>query len=505
MKNDSFQFWIELPFRRRTIFLQVTGIVTAAVLAGTLIWPPVYRSTSKILVQDNRAQLLVSPSLQENLSNQPTTVSSPVSEQDLNSEVELLTSDFLVEQALSDLPATAPETDPLHKVLDLTRSVIALPATSYDALHHVRPLTSQEQLAIKLADKLSASVIKRSNIIELSFKYNDAKWSQLFLTHLINRYLDLHALVSHDPNAERFFRNQATLLEKRLHASEQALQAVQMQTGISDLGEQRAALVTQLSAFEAEKRKAIAQEAATKQEIATLEAQLKGTPARLTKEARVVQNLALQQIKPQVLTLESERAELLSRYQPNSARIREVDAKLASARAILNRENKMEVQETTTDLNPTWTAIDAQLAEAKTTAASVSASEMELSNQVEKYREELNTLSRNGLGLERQQRQVDSDKEAYLSYLRKGEEARAAQALNQSKILNVSVAEPPTMPLRPDFPNVIMNLMVGLVAALGLALGAAYLEELYDPKLYSNRAIRQITGLPTVANLSDAF
>jgi uncharacterized protein involved in exopolysaccharide biosynthesis len=505
MKNESLQFWLELPFRRRTIFLQAAGVVLGLVLIGTLAWPPVYRSTSKILVQDNRAQLLVSPGLQENTSNQPTVVSTPVSEQDLNSEVELLTSQFLVEQTLNDMPGTAPQRDFLHTIIDLTRSVVSLPATGYDALHHVRPLTAQEQMAAKLAEKLSASVIKRSNIIEVSFKSDDAGFSQLFLTHLIDRYLELHALVSHDPKAERFFRNQAALLEARLRASEQALQAMQMQTGISDLAGQKAALVAQLSSFEAEQRKAAAQEAATREQIASLESQLKTTPQRLTKEARVVQNLALQQIKPQVLQLEAERAELLSRYRPDSARIREIDAKLAAAKAILNRENHTEVQETTTDLNPVWVSLDSQLSEARGNAASLAASEAALAGHVEKYRRELDALTRSGLMVERQQRQVDADKEAYLSYLRKGEEARAAEALNQSKILNVSVAQPPDLPLRPVFPNVILNLVAGVFLALGFGLAAAYAEEHFDPKLYTTHAIREVSGLSAVATLSDAF
>ena len=505
MKNEIFEYWLELLFRRGAIFLQVAAVVMGVVVAGTLAWPPIYRSTSKILVQDNRAQLLVSPGIQENASNQPSVISSPVSEQDLNSEVELLTSESLIEQALSDLPAETPEKGSLHKAFDLARSVATLPASGYDAIHQVRPLTEREQLAAKLADKLSASVIKRSNIIEVSFKSNDAPWAQLFLSHLINRYLELHALVSHDPNAERFFHTQAALLETRLHSAEEALQAMQMQTGISDLAGQKTALVTQLAAFEAESRKTSAQSSAVREQIASFESQLASTPPRLTKESRIVQNLALQQIKPQLLQLEAERAELLSRYKPTSSRIREIDAKLAAARTILNRENHTEVQESTTDLNPTWVALDSQLAEAKGNAASLAANETELNRQVEEYRNELNSLTRNGLTIERQQREVDSAQEAYLSYLRKGEEARAAEALNQSKILNVSVAQPANLPLRPVFPNVILNLLAGIVAALGLGALAAYVEEQNDPKLFSARAIREVSGLSPVATLSDAF
>ena len=52
-------------------------------MLGTLLWPPVYQSTAKIFVQNNRAQLLVSPDLQTESSQNPGIVANPVSEQDL--------------------------------------------------------------------------------------------------------------------------------------------------------------------------------------------------------------------------------------------------------------------------------------------------------------------------------------------------------------------------------------------------------------------------------------
>ena len=504
MKNAGYLFWVELPFRRQTTFLQAAGIVLGIVLLGTLVWPPIFRSTGKILVQDNRAQLLVSPGIQEDLSNQPTVVNTPVTEEDLNSEVELLTSNFLIEQALNDLPAVPANDDLVHRGLDVVSSVLSLPNHGYDALHSIAPITARQQLVLKFADKLSASVIKRSNVIEVSFKSNDAPFSQLFLNRLVDRYLELHAVMSHDPKAEQFFRKQASVLAARLHASEERLQATQLQTGISDLAAQKAALVTQLTAFEGEQRKAVAELAAAQQQVASLQQEENATAPRLTKESRIVQNMALQQIKPQVLQLETERAELLSRYRPNSTRIREVDAKLAAAHKVLDHENQTEVQETTTDQNPTWVALDTQLAQARANTASQAANEATLAAQVDQYRKELNDFTKNGLILERQQREVDSDKDAYLSYLRKGEEARAAQALNQSKILNVSVAQLPDLPLSPVFPNVLLNLLAGMVLAAGIGLAAAWFEERNDPRLFSVRALEEVSELPTLATLSDA-
>ena len=101
------------------------------------------------------------------------------------------------------------------------------------------------------------------------------------------------------------------------------------------------------------------------------------------------------------------------------------------------------------------------------------------------------------------ERQVGADREAYMSYVRKSEEARTAEALNINKILNVSIAEPPTMPLEPVFPVVWLNLLAGLAAAAILGFLAAYWEEWQDDRIFSTSAIAEVSGLSTVAVLPD--
>jgi uncharacterized protein involved in exopolysaccharide biosynthesis len=112
-------------------------------------------------------------------------------------------------------------------------------------------------------------------------------------------------------------------------------------------------------------------------------------------------------------------------------------------------------------------------------------------------------MTSDGVTIERLERQVESDKEAYLSYVRKGEEARAAEALNQSQILNVSVVQAPTMPLEPVSPRIMLNLITGLLFAMILAAAVAHWAEEYDPRICSTTSIFKDTGLSTVAILDD--
>ncbi len=493
MSLSQLQYWIEIAFRRRRTLTLVWVTVFAVLAAASLLWPPRYRSSAKVLVHADRAELLVSPGMRQGSSNDPAVVTAPVTEQDLNSETELLTSRYLIERTLA-ANAPAGNTGWTSAAAGALRYVFALPQDGYDLLHGVPAPERREILAQELARKLSVSVIKRSNVIEVSFRSADPRSARDFLGLLLDQYQELHALISHDPKAERFFRAQAGLLAQRLRSAEEQLQSTQLRTDITDLSTQKIALVNEVYALDADYQKAAASLSGTQQQIAALEKQLSATPRQMAKESRVVQNLALQSLKPQVLRLETERAELLSRYRPESARIREIDAKLTAARAILSRENRTEVQETTTDLNPTWLALDAGLAQARSQAALLSATEAALHGQLEQGRGRLRDLAADGLLVERSQREVDADKEAYLSYLRKGEEARAAEALNQSKILNVSVVQPPTRPLQPDFPSMPINLAAAIVLGLVFGLCAAYAEERWDPRLYSAMEISRLGG-----------
>lgn len=500
MARRDANYWAELLFRRKTAFLETAGIVFGLVVLGTLLWPPVYQSTAKILVQDNRAQLLVSPDIQTESPQNPAIVANPVSEQDLNSEVELVTSIHLIKQAIAGLPLQ-PDTAGQALLQDTIGLALRLPDNGYRLFHDSPALTPRDQWALKLARHVKASVIKRSDIVEVDFRAHDAHWAREFLSRLINQYREYHAGLSNDPEAAQFFNQQAKQLNVRLEASEEKLRQFQVQTGITSLADQKQALVSRLSDLQLQDAKNSTGLASAQQQVASLGQELHAVPQRISKETRSVQNLALQQIKPEVMQLEAQRAELLSRYQPTSKRITEIDAKLAAAHRILDHENHLEVQEASTDLNPVWVTLDQSLTQAKANAASLKASHEVLDKQVEAARQQLTGMVNNGLEIERLQRQVATDKEAYLSYVRKGEEARAAQGLNLNKILNVSLAQPPTEPLQPVFPIIWLNFLAGAALAMGAGVAAAYWEEQRDPRLYSAVAVEEASGVSTIAVL----
>jgi uncharacterized protein involved in exopolysaccharide biosynthesis len=495
--------WLEIAYRRRNVALLAALSTFAVIALGTLMWAPVYSSSCEILVQGNRAELLVTPGLQENTLQNPGAVANAVSEQELNSERELLTSMYLVKLALADLPVPPAYSHKNGVAVGMMKSVLKLPVSGYGALHDIPKLEPREKWALDVEQHLGASVIKRSNIIEVEYRSDDRHWTKTFLDRLIMHYMEFHAHISHDPAAQQFFEGQKKQLEVRLEGSEEKLRDFQLKTGIGNLSEQKHNLINRISELQRDAAQNVAGILASDRQVTTIEGQLKNTPERINKETRTVQNQALQQLKPQVAQLKAERAELLSRYQPNSQRIKQIDAKLAEQEKVLNSENRLEVNEQSFDTNPIWLTLETQIQQARTTSASRNATLDEINRQIATANQQLSALVSNGVLLDRLQRQVTSDQDTYRSYVRKTEEARAAEALNADKILNVSLAQPPVEPLQPIFPSVPLNLAVGMLLAFAMGIAAAYWAEERDPTIYSASSITEATGLPIIAVVSN--
>ena len=497
-------YWLQLLARRRRIFCQVAIAVMGAAALVTALWPPTYESSAQILVGQDRAQLLVSPDVQGGGSGAVTAAAAnAVSQEDLNSEVELLTSLDLIRAAVKDVPAERSSGGLEALLLAPAKLMTTLPARVYGILHRVHALSRQDSWVLDLQRHLDPEVIKRSNVIEIRYSSHDADWSREFLSRLITQYLEYHGRLSHAPQAQVFFKNQALQFKSQLETSEKNLRDFELSNGIADLPEQKRALINQQSELQLEYKKTAVQLSSARQQVASLESQLRATPQRTENQTKSVQNIALAQLKPQLMQLKAERAELLSRYQPNSIKIREIDAKLAEAQKILDGEDHLEVQERSTELNPIWITIDTNLAAAKAAVAAYEAGQVDLATQIQKGQEHVAQLINDEGELKRLQRQAQTDSDTYLGYSRASEQSRVADALNASSILNVSVSQPPLRPLKPTLPIVWLNLVVGFLLAIGLGVAAAYWEEERDPKLYTTAAIFRASGLNTIAVLRD--
>lgn len=499
MKHHDLADWLEALWRRRAVAAWTAAGLFALIFLGTLAYPPVYESTARILVSPNRAHYIVSPALQSQSDpNAPVVNDREISEQDLNSEMELLTQHRLIEQALADLAGREPAPSLFGRLLN---HLTSLPV-EISALIHGSPRPTALQLrALALENHVGVSVIRKSDLLEVSFRSRHPQWCREFLSTLLKRYFELHAQIVHDARAEGFFDQQIRRRRQTLHAAEEHLRAVREQSGILSLSDQSEAVVYQLSGFQAEYRKDQSRLDGVNRQIAALEDGLRQSPMRLLKELKTAPNPAYEALKPKVLALQLNRDDVIDRYRSGSKLAREVTRQVTNARTLLEQEDYPKVVERLSDLSPVWLGLASNLAQARVTAAALEASQRTLADEITTYQKELRHLTDDGVEVERAMREVEADNESYLSYLRKGEQARAELELNESRIMNVVLAMPPTEPVEPRFPKLGLNFAAGLALALCAGLAAAWWEERRDPTIYSTAAITESSTVPVVAVL----
>jgi capsular polysaccharide biosynthesis protein len=85
-------------------------------------------------------------------------------------------------------------------------------------------------------------------------------------------------------------------------------------------------------------------------------------------------------------------------------------------------------------------------------------------------------------------------------YLQKEEEARISEALDRRRIINVAIAEPPTVPSLPSNQRYLTVLMGG-VFAIFMSIGMAFVAEQVDPTFRTPDEVRTFLDIPVFASL----
>ena len=99
-------------------------------------------------------------------------------------------------------------------------------------------------------------------------------------------------------------------------------------------------------------------------------------------------------------------------------------------------------------------------------------------------------------------REVKANEEAYLLYRKKVEEARISEAMDEQKLMNVTIAEEanaPMAPLTSKNLSYAFALMVGLVAGVG----GGFLREFFDDSVKTAADVTSSTALPVLASIPE--
>jgi len=192
---------------------------------------------------------------------------------------------------------------------------------------------------------------------------------------------------------------------------------------------------------------------------------------------------------------------LLEKFQPGYRLVQEVDAEIAQTRAALDAAEKSKLRDETTDQDPTYAWVQSELAKAKTDLAGLQGKAEEDARTVSKYRENARALGEQEIVQQDLLRTVKVGEDNYMLYLQKAEEARISEALDRKRIINVAIAEAPTVPPLPSSERYLTVLIGALIATL-MSVGIALTAEYLDSTLRTPDEIRTYLNIPVLASMS---
>jgi uncharacterized protein involved in exopolysaccharide biosynthesis len=479
--------FLAIGFRHRRLLLNTfLGIFLAAVLIAFLL-PKEYESQMKILVRHERAESVVSPERET-----PQQLRTEVSEEELQSEAELLRSRELLTKAviacgLHKLGSSSPWNAIWDKVTASRRS------------ENVEDDPRVPRAVLALEKDLKVEPIKLTNLISVTYAATDPQLAPRVLNSLANLYLEKHLAMHRAPGEFDFFHQQAEEYRKALATNEAQLADFNRDEGVVSPALEKEISVRKLAEFEAASRETQTAIAEARQRIAMIEKQLASLPPRLTTQVRTSDNPQLmERLKSTLLDLELKRTELLAKFEPGYRPVQEIETQIAQTREAIEAAQKAPLRDETNDRDPTYEALRAELAKSNTELAALEARATGTNHLVRAYRAESQQLDEKEVRQQEMIRAAKGNEENYLLYLRKQEEARISDALDRQRISNVVVAEAATVPFQPQGRRLLTVVLGGLFACVASVM-LAFAVDYWDPSFRTPEEVESFLGSPVLA------
>jgi uncharacterized protein involved in exopolysaccharide biosynthesis len=468
-------------FRYKSLLgYSLVGFLILAI-AGTWILSRVYQCDMEVLVNRER----MDPTVTAETINQTPSTPPSVTEEDMNSEVELMQSGDLLTNVVLAVNLQEAERTSIVGTL--------MPKQSDDwyvarAVNH-------------LAKKLDIQVVKKTNMIQVKYKSSDPQVAYNVMNKLSGLYMEKHLTVHRPTGSYEFFTNETEKYRLALAKSEADLSAFGNTEGVVAPDVQRTNLaqvvMNSLAAYHTSQQ-AIA---AAKERIAADEKQMQGIPSRSsTQHVSNAADLLLQGLKANLLTAQIKRTQLAMKYDPSYPLVQEADKEVTQTEAAIADAQKTQYVNETTDRDPTFELLREDMVKAQSDLASEKATSKALEQSMSSIQAEMVKLDKKAVKQQDLLREVKADEANYLLYLGKREQERTTDALDQKRIANIAIAVPPVLPILPAY-NPLLVLVISLLLAVCLSVGTVFIADYFDASFRTPAEVLDVLRIPVLASV----
>jgi uncharacterized protein involved in exopolysaccharide biosynthesis len=467
---------------RRLATFCFLGFLVCSIAAAVLLSRK-YESKMEILV--NRERL--DPVVTTESTTQLPQMAPQVTEEEINSEVELLQSRDVLEKVVLTCGLQNASSDSW-----LSNSWFSKLLPGHDKGSEV------DRAVETLGKQLKVKIVPKTNLINVSYRSKDPKLAFEVLNNLANLYLEKHVAVHRPAGSYEFFTKEADRYREALQESEAHLASFDTQEGLVAPDEERTNMGLKLADSIAALHVAQQSIAADERRIHDVQSQMRSTPQRsTTQQVSNSADLLLQQLQGNLLSAQVNRGQLLMKYDPSYPLVQQVDQQIKQTQTAIEEAEKTKYVNQTTDRDPTYEFLREDMAKTQADLASQKATSTALERSISTIRAKMVELDQKALKQADLVRENKANEANYLLYLSKREQERTSDALDKKRIANVALAIPPAIPALPVHSAFLIGFL-GIFLSVGIGMGAAYLAEYMDPSFRTPNEVVEMLQIPLV-------
>jgi hypothetical protein len=118
-----------------------------------------------------------------------------------------------------------------------------------------------------------------------------------------------------------------------------------------------------------------------------------------------------------------------------------------------------------------------------------------------KLHEQLSRIQPLALEYNQLQEQVDQSRNNYEVFSQKRDESNIEDAMDERKLVNIAIAEAPTMNFRQVAPRPLLYMALGILTAMFFAGSAVYVAESFRSTIATPRELDMLSRYPVLATL----
>ena len=465
-------FTIVLKHKGKILTVFLGTIMT--VMGYTLLMPPTFEAQASLMVKIGREHMYrsefggITPALPFD------------QERIVESEIQILSSRDLTQRVIETLGIAA-----------------IYPEISEKPPREITPL---EAAIRKMQDHLSVAKVRDSNVIKVTFENRSPTLAAQSLSLLVNFFKEKHLEVFSNPKAS-FLEKQLIVHQNKLKASKSALQSFKQEHGLSSLEEERRLLLEQRRDLDAKLKETNHTMYGLTSKLHLLKKQISQISVSTSLESVSARERVIDETKAHLLSLRLKEQDLSTRYKAKSRFVENIRKEISMVETFIDDQESHLTDTVKTGKNPVYQALELEILRAESERTFFKTQAEEITEQLQELNKTLASFDELEKELSTLQLNVDSDQQNYATYLAKVEEARVSEEMDQLKMANISIIQPPTVPEKPVKPSIAVNFLLGIFAGGVAGLVFAFVSEHFERGYSRPEFVSQDLGLPILSSI----